>query len=220
MKQILDNIVLIVGLIVSVAGLAATVFAAIKYYFLIKTRFDAQEKRDAERDKKEAEKEKKWEEAIRISSYELKTNGGKSLKDIVLKTYNAVVELRDKEDINFYLDHQPKLEFNSVGLCTKANYKYRDLTGLSENEAIGKGWIKAIHEGDRNRIVDSFEELRDKGYEFSEEYRIVNRDNGKTHWVKGVGIAKMDGDDLKLITSTFEILNSHDTKQFKLSKQA
>ena len=219
MKLILDNLGAFVALFLGIISLIGSAFAAIKYYFLFKTSVTEMSNNYAEMKKQSAENIEMFKKATEITNYELKTNGGKSIKDVLLKVYGLVQELVDKEDIAFYLDNQPKLEYDSNGYCLKANYKWRELTGLSENDAEGRGWYKAIHEGDRDRVADKWEDTVNRGFEFEDTYRIINRNNAEIHWVKGVAIPKMDNSDLKFICATFEIQEKPKTN-VKLHKTA
>lgn len=205
MKYIIENLGSILTNLVAAITLIAFGFGAIKYYFLFKKTAEEMSKNYAEMKKQNSENMELFKKATEITNYELKTNGGKSIKDVLLKVYGLVQELVDKEDIAFYLDSQPKLEYDSNGFCTKANYKWRELTGLSENDAEGRGWYKSIHEGDREKVADQWEDTVNRGFEFEATYRIVNRNNADIHWVKGVAIPKMDANNLKFICSTFEI---------------
>jgi PAS domain S-box-containing protein len=222
MKFILEHlgtIATVVGILATVIGIPGVIFAAIKYYFLFKTSVEDMSKNYAEMKQQSADNMELFKKATEITNYELKTNGGKSIKDVLLKVYGLVQELVDKEDIAFYLDSQPKLEYDSNGYCLKANYKWRELTGLSENDAEGRGWYKAIHEGDRDRVADKWEDTVNRGFEFEDTYRIINRNNAEIHWVKGVAIPKMDNNDLKFICATFEIQEKPKT-HVKLHKTA
>jgi len=219
MKLILENIGLVLGVILSVASIIAIIFGAVKYYFLFKKSMETMSKNYLEMKEENKKNIEIFKKATEITNYELKTNGGKSIKDVLLKVYGLVQELVDKEDIAFYLDNQPKLEYDSNGYCLKANYKWRELTGLSENDAEGRGWYKAIHEGDRDRVADKWEDTVNRGFEFEDTYRIINRNNAEIHWVKGVAIPKMDNNDLKFICATFEIQEKPKT-HVKLHKTA
>lgn len=150
---------------------------------------------------------------LQISEKEWTRNGGSSGLDKITKTKEMVNTLLEKEEINFYLDSQPKYECDSNGLCIKANYKWRELTGLSENDALGNQWIKAIHPNDRDKVHRAWENFISKEYPFEEIYRIVNLTLSKIFVVRGRAISKTDANGIELIVGTFEVLETKNHEQ-------
>lgn len=152
---------------------------------------------------------------LQISQKEWTRNGGSSGLDKITKTYEYVNTLLEKDEINFYLDNQPKYECDSNGHCHKVNYKWRDLTGLSENNAIGNQWMRAIHPGDRDRVHTAWENFIHKHYPFEENYRIVNLVENKVLYVRGIAKAIKNDNNIDLIVGTFEVI---ETKKYEQDK--
>ena len=46
------------------------------------------------------------------------------------------------------------------------------MTGLAPDEALGDGWIRALHPEDRDRIVSERRQLVEAGEPFKLEYRF------------------------------------------------
>lgn len=59
------------------------------------------------------------------------------------------------------------------GLCTYANARSLEIFGMALEEALGMGWIKAIHPDDRRRVVDQWQSCVVNGQCFSMEYRVI-----------------------------------------------
>ena len=78
------------------------------------------------------------------------------------------------------------------GKCLYVNQKWREITGLSSDEALGDGWIKAIHEEDKNMVSSEWNKIAENESEFMLEYRFKNND--KINWVLGQALANEDED--------------------------
>ena len=79
------------------------------------------------------------------------------------------------------------------GDCLFVNNKWRELAGLSEEEALGKGWIKAIHPEDTQLVFDEWYASAQEGREFVLEYRFQTP-QGKVSWLSGCAAAVRDQD--------------------------
>ncbi len=202
-----ESIKVIFEIIISLSAIFSLGWAAFKYHQAIKSSIKANQESNTLILKQLAELNSKLETATKISNYELKTNGGKSLKDVLLKAYALLQTLVSKEEINFYLDHQPKYECDSNGNLTKANYKWREITGMSENDALMKQWIKSVHPDDRNKVNDAWENFLTKQYPFEITHKIVNSDTLEVYTVMSRAIQKIHDNDIETIVGTFEIIS-------------
>jgi PAS domain S-box-containing protein len=67
------------------------------------------------------------------------------------------VTLDDPEDTRFQVlaTHVPVgiFETDSAGRCTFANLRWSEIAGMALEDALGEGWIEAIHPQDRQRVV-------------------------------------------------------------------
>jgi len=75
-------------------------------------------------------------------------------------------------------------ECDSRGWCTAVNSRWSELTGVSETDARGMGWLRAIHPDDRTRVAQEWSEAAKAAREFSSEYRYL-RPDGQSRWVEG-----------------------------------
>jgi len=203
-----EAVKVIFEIILSLAAIFSLGWAAFKYHQAIKDSITANQTSNTLILKQLADLNTKLETATKISNYELKTNGGKSLKDVLLKAYALLQTLVSKEEINFYLDHQPKYECDSNGNLIKANYKWREITGMSENDALAKQWIKSVHPEDRNKVNEAWENFLEKQYPFEITHRIVNTDNLEIYTVVSRAIQKAHDNDIDTIVGTFEIIST------------
>jgi len=70
------------------------------------------------------------------------------------------------------------------GRWTYVNARWCELTGLSPAEAMGAGWLSAIHPEDRVRVGREWEKAAREGRPFSLKYRYRRRD-GSVVWILG-----------------------------------
>ena len=153
------------------------------------------------------EAKKSIEEISKVSKYELGRNGGGSTKDIVIKTYNICKEFQDRDEVNFYLDSQPKYECDANGYAVKLNKKLLDIMGMSEDEGLGYGWVSRLIEADRMRVLREWEESVKTNSEFNSVYTFVNKITGDKTKVRGTAIFKRDSEkEITLVIGSLEVL--------------
>jgi PAS domain S-box-containing protein len=80
----------------------------------------------------------------------------------------------------FQTDHQ--------GNCSYINPRYSELTGMSMLEALGKGWIQALHPDDQENILTEWNNAIQQGRTFSMEFRYC-KTHGESIWVSGQAVA-------------------------------
>lgn len=99
------------------------------------------------------------------------------------------------------------------GKCTFVNEKWRELSGLSEKEALGSGWERALHPEDRERVVREWNEAARNSELFCSEYRF-QRPDGHVHWVHGqASRLRTEGEEpAGYIGTVFDITSSKQTE--------
>jgi len=70
------------------------------------------------------------------------------------------------------------------GNCLEVNRRWCEITGISSQEALGRGWVKALHPEDLERVARLWYESAQKNQPFHAEYRFLSP-GGKTTWVLG-----------------------------------
>jgi len=71
------------------------------------------------------------------------------------------------------------------------NYKWYDYTGQSREEALGFGWLDAVHPDDREHAGQSFMTANEKRGPYQVIYRLRNR-TGAYRWCLDLGTPRMD----------------------------
>jgi PAS domain S-box-containing protein len=92
--------------------------------------------------------------------------------------------LRESEErFRLLVDRSPVgiFQTDSQGDYLFVNPRWLEMTGLSLEEATGKGWSNALHPKDRERVIAQWDEAAREGNEFSREYRF-RTPGGKVIW--------------------------------------
>src|SRR6185295_2710696 len=72
---------------------------------------------------------------------------------------------------------------DAQGDCLFVNQRWLAMTGLTPEEAMGKGWVRAVHPDDRDALFIELHRVAREGLEFSMEYRF-QRPDGTITWVQ------------------------------------
>ena len=87
------------------------------------------------------------------------------------------------------------IQTDAAGACIYVNNKWSKLTGLTDQQAKGSGWMSALHPDDRDKVVNEWHDVMRTNRDFSLEYRFVTP-SGEIHWVSGIAVPlTVDFDD-------------------------
>ncbi|MGY0560396.1 PAS domain-containing protein [Luteimonas sp. A277] len=70
---------------------------------------------------------------------------------------------------------------DAQGRCTYVNRTWQALAGVSQEQALGNGWLEAVHPEDRERVAEQWERTWRAGEKFSGRQRYMHID-GRTVW--------------------------------------
>lgn len=74
-------------------------------------------------------------------------------------------------------------EADAEGNVVYVNRRWEELTGLTLEELLGQGWVRAICPDDLGRVMQCWSEALDAGSEFADEFRLRNRNGDETRWI-------------------------------------
>jgi PAS domain S-box-containing protein len=77
------------------------------------------------------------------------------------------------------------------GVTNYVNQRWSDITGMSSVEALGIGWIDAIHPDDRIRVAEVWKKASSTSSKSISEFRFLHTD-GSVSWVKGLAVPQND----------------------------
>ena len=80
---------------------------------------------------------------------------------------------------------------DAKGDCVYANPRWCQMAGLTREEATGRGWCRAIHPADRERIVTEWYRMPRGPAAWAHEYRFLCPDGNET-WVYGTAVPLYD----------------------------
>ncbi|MDJ0618724.1 MAG: PAS domain-containing protein [Calothrix sp. MO_192.B10] len=78
---------------------------------------------------------------------------------------------------------------NTQGNCLYVNERWCEIAGLSYQQALGEGWVRAIHPDDRENMFRTWYESAQQHIPFQLEYRF-QRPDGTITWVFGQAVAE------------------------------
>ncbi|MBD2569999.1 PAS domain-containing protein [Anabaena lutea] len=121
----------------------------------------------------------------------------------------AEAALRESEQrYRILVTHAPVgiFQTDNQGNCSYINPRCSELTGMSMLEALGKGWIQALHPDDQEKIMTEWNSAIQQGRTFSMEYRYC-KPNGEIIWVSGqaVALANEAGEILRYFGTVMDI---------------
>ena len=100
---------------------------------------------------------------------------------------------------------------DSEGLTTYVNPRWCQISGMSKEEALGTGWLSAVHSEDKDTLSNGWERATGVHESSTAEYRFVRKD-GTIAWVIGQAIPERNSEN-KLLGYIGTITDITDRKQ-------
>jgi PAS domain S-box-containing protein len=80
---------------------------------------------------------------------------------------------------------------DAAGNNVFSNARWCEMTGLTADESLGAGWMRAVHPDDLPALEAKWNASVEQGTEWSDEYRLVHR-NGTIVWASGTASVMKD----------------------------
>lgn len=157
------------------------------------------------------------EDLTRIYS-ELQVNGGRSLRDAVVRIESAV---HDQQNALLATDQKLAMiadvseqrrgcfETDAQGKRTAVSIGYSRLVGQPASESLGTGWVHSVHPDDRDAVTEEWEASVRGERSFDMTYRKVNGD--RVFWVNTRAMPIRDA--LGKITGWFGVIIATEENQ-------
>jgi PAS domain S-box-containing protein len=104
------------------------------------------------------------------------------------------------------------------GRTTFVNPKWIELSGLTEDEAMGDNWLDAVHPDDRPMLIQHWKDKSAKGDESTAEYRFV-KDNGSVVWVMGYAVPEIIDGVVKGYVGTITDISDRKRTEIELQEK-
>ena len=109
-----------------------------------------------------------------------------------VKAEQDILEAKDKieaSEFKFksYTEKSPIAIYTTDvnGDCNYVNETWLRMTGMSQKEALGKGWLNALHPDDLESINDKWYRSVKSGGNWRFEYRFINKESKEITWLEG-----------------------------------
>jgi len=80
---------------------------------------------------------------------------------------------------------------DAVGDCLYVNERWCQISGITCNEALGKGWLQGIHPEDRDRVFTEWYSPAQDKLPFKSEYRFQGINHTQIIWVFGQAVGQI-----------------------------
>jgi len=100
--------------------------------------------------------------------------------------HKEIIERRETEDRAQSLTEASPVGIfyaDALGDCLSVNEHWCQISGMTCDEALGKGWLRGIHPDDRDRIFAQWYSAAAEKLPFKSEYRFQGTDRTKISWV-------------------------------------
>ncbi len=114
----------------------------------------------------------------------------------VTKAKRAEAALRHREgELRHIVDDAPLILWitDARGGCLYLTRRWHELTGQTESEALGGGWLDAVHPDDRDRVAAVSRRAHAREESLVQEYRLRHRDGLYRH-VLDAGVPRRRGE--------------------------
>ncbi len=105
-----------------------------------------------------------------------------------------ITQFRDSEErFRLLATHSPAgiYQIDTDHNCLFVNPRWCEISGLSSEQANGRGWLHATHPEDREIVAESWRKAVSEGREWSQDFRYL-RPDGRIAWVNGNAVALRD----------------------------
>ncbi len=116
------------------------------------------------------------------------------LASLAIERARILEALRESEEhYRHTVEQSPQTPWtaNPQGEVLSASSQWEEFTGMALSDALGNGWLQALHPDDLAPTIESWEEALSTGLPLDIEYRLRTKD-GQYRWARGRASARRD----------------------------
>ncbi|HEY0388700.1 MAG TPA: PAS domain S-box protein [Gaiellales bacterium] len=120
--------------------------------------------------------------------------GAASIGQDITERRTAEAKLRTSEERFRTLSQNAPVgifQTDGDGGCSYVNERWREMTGLTVEQAAGRGWGDAIHREDFDRVAAAWRSAQEAGEGFETEFRF-ERPDGRVVWTHAIAVPMRD----------------------------
>lgn len=117
-----------------------------------------------------------------------------SVSGVFLQGQDVTERHRAEEALQLFLNTMPAMAWIAApdGRLERVNAQWTSYTGQSMEEALGHGWVSALHPDDKKLPWDLWRQARSNNQKWQGEYRLKGKD-GEYRWFLTRAVAQLDG---------------------------
>jgi PAS domain S-box-containing protein len=123
-----------------------------------------------------------------------------ALSDITSQRKSEQARRETEEHFRHLMELIPQIPWvvDPQGRALDVSQRWLDLTGMTDDQWRGFGWLDAVHPDDRQAAVDAMRQAAQTGHPIDMIYRVRRRPHGEWRHVRSRGAARV-GDDGRII---------------------
>ncbi|AVF02380.1 MULTISPECIES: EAL domain-containing protein [Devosia] len=147
----------------------------------------------------------------------------RGLASLAIERVRMLDALRESEEhYRYTVEQNPQIPWTSdpQGRILSVSSRWTELTGISQADALGNGWLQALHPEDMGPTIESWEEGLSTGNPVDINYRIRLKD-GQHRWARARATPRRDAQGkIMLWYGTVEDVHEQYLADEKLKRQA
>jgi PAS domain S-box-containing protein len=137
---------------------------------------------------------------------QLRVNGGSTVKDLSLDTYNLALLAQFRSQQTMNSSNVGMFEADSSGYWTWANVAVYDMLGLDSRQVLGNGWLSAIDPNEERIVHEQWKHTIEENIPYSWDFHVINKRTGIRRKCRSEATTLVSKDKIIKISGTLTFL--------------